>query len=108
MTALRLSRTDDGVVAQVGVGDVVEIRLAENPSTGFTWAIEPLPPMVRLEDTAFQAPPDAAIGTGGTRLARFRVAASGQATIRLKHWRDWEGDASVTERFSVTLRVSAA
>jgi hypothetical protein len=36
----------------------------------------------------------------------MRAKAPGSTTIKLKRWRQWEGEGSVVERFELTLRVS--
>jgi hypothetical protein len=34
--------------------------------------------------------------------------ASGRTRLALKRWRHWEGDASIVERFAVTLDIKPA
>jgi inhibitor of cysteine peptidase len=48
----------------------------------------------------------AAIGAAGVRVLRFRAARPGSFELRIKHWREWEGEASVTDRFHARIIVS--
>lgn len=101
-----LTRTDGGSRIEVRVGDVVVVRLPENPSTGFVWssetaggdALEP----VRSE---YLPAADASVGGGGQRSLSFRAVATGTVELRLKLWREWEGDKSIVDRFAATVRV---
>lgn len=38
-------------------------------------------------------------------LPTLSVAAAGTTAIALKRWRPWEGDASILNRFTVTVDV---
>jgi hypothetical protein len=35
----------------------------------------------------------------------FRAVATGNVELRLKLWRQWEGDKSIVDRFAATVRV---
>jgi inhibitor of cysteine peptidase len=95
---------DTVVVARVG--DVLAVRLADNPTTGYRWEL--VPPdagAVTLDAEGFE-PSSAAVGSGGTATWRLRVAQAGRVDLHLKRWRPWEGDRSVIERFDVTVDVT--
>ena len=49
--------------------------------------------------------PKNAIGSGGEVSFVFRAKNPGSGKVVLKHWRHWEGDTSVTNRFRVRLLV---
>ncbi len=82
------------------------IRLDENPTTGYRWAVE-------SEEAGVFSPPssefiqaaDAKTGAGGKRVFTFQSTKSGKASLRLKHWRSWQGDSSVISRFRVDIHV---
>ena len=102
-----LTRADNNRTAELRVGEPLEVRLSENPTTGFRWAVDENDRrLLTLEDTAY-APPDEAgfIGARGQRTFRFSARQPGEVTLKLKYWRIWEGDGSVAERFAVTLRI---
>lgn len=104
---LALNRTDNNRTAELRVGERLEVRLPENPTTGFSWAVDDNDRQrLTLEDTAY-APPDEAgfIGARGQRTFRFTARQPGDVLLKLKYWRIWEGDGSVAERFAVTLRI---
>ena len=104
--AITLTLADSGTVVDLRVGDHVVLRLEENPTTGYRWAVEAHDAdLVALKHAKFTRSPEAATGGGGQRTWTFIAKRRGTATLQLKLWRAWEGDASVTRRFTATLRV---
>ncbi|HEX5393785.1 MAG TPA: protease inhibitor I42 family protein [Rhodocyclaceae bacterium] len=100
-----LSEQDDGHVVIVRVGEEVRVALPENASTGFRWAIDHVDGDV-IEVVAQDAVyPSAAVGSGGLAVFIFRGRKPGAGELRLKHWRHWEGDASVIRRFRLEFQV---
>jgi inhibitor of cysteine peptidase len=104
-TMLSLVETDNGRTIDVRLGETVQITLPENATTGFRWAIDHYD-----EDTLEALATDPhysakAVGSGGEVAFSFRAKKIGSGEIVLKHWRQWEGDASVTARFRVQVHV---
>lgn len=104
---LVLTRADNGRAAEVRVGERIEVRLPENPTTGFAWAIDETDSrLLALEGTVYAAPTtEGFIGARGQRTFTFMARQASEIALKLKYWRFWEGDASVTERYAVTLRI---
>ena len=101
------ARDNDGAVS-VHVGDELVLRLAENPTTGYVWAFESLDDStLELEGSDWQAA-GPGTGTGGDRVWRLGPRRPGTARLALKRWRPWAGDASVIERFAVTVDITAS
>jgi inhibitor of cysteine peptidase len=102
-----LTSVDNGRTLEVGVDTIIEVRLDENPTTGYRWAlVEPeTEGVVPLQDTSFVLAEKPLVGQGGTRVFIYRALAPGRQEIRLKHWQEWEGEKSVTERFTVFVTV---
>ncbi|MBM3530743.1 MAG: protease inhibitor I42 family protein [Alphaproteobacteria bacterium] len=105
---MMLTQSDNNRSVGIRVGETVDVSLPENATTGYRWAIE------RYDDGILEALPASphyaapAVGSGGDVKFAFRGKAPGAGEIALKHWRHWEGDASVTERFRVSVTVAAA
>jgi inhibitor of cysteine peptidase len=100
---LTLGEQDNGRHLPARVGDVIEVRLAENATTGYRWALDSRDPGVIEAMDAAANYPNAAVGSGGEAIFRFRVIGPGAATLALKSWRHWEGPESVVQRFAVTI-----
>jgi predicted secreted protein len=100
---LTLTDQDNGRRLAVRVGDMLTLRLAENATTGYRW--EPDRYDTRLLELAEETAsyPNAAVGSGGEAIFRFRIVSAGSSTLALKSWRHWEGAGSIIQRFAVTI-----
>jgi inhibitor of cysteine peptidase len=100
---LTLTDHDNGRRLPAHVGDVLEVHLGENATTGYRWALDSHDTAVLelVETTASY--PKAAVGSGGEAIFRFRVVGAGSGALALKHWRHWEGAGSIIRRFAVTV-----
>lgn len=106
VSPLIITQNDQGKIFTVRSGDRISINLAENPTTGYEWAIDKIDSQViELEDSEFSLPENAGIGGGGERIFTFKTKAVGIAKLQLKEWRPWEGDRSIVQRFEVTLQI---
>jgi inhibitor of cysteine peptidase len=100
-----LTSADNGQMVSFPQGASGELRLPESPTTGYRWTLESAPPNLTLGEGEF-TPVQPTPGGGGERRWPFQARSHGVATLALKRWRDWEGEASVIERFQVTLRIT--
>jgi inhibitor of cysteine peptidase len=103
---ITLTEADKGKTIDVPQGTEVLIRLKENPTTGYRWAIDQNDDTVLpLQSSNFSSTPSAAVGAGGTRIFTFTAKQPGTAHLQLKQWREWQGDSSISERYDVTIQV---
>ena len=105
--------TDKDKTLNTSVGKSFVIRLNENPSTGYVWAIDGQTELLALQSSDYMsdAPPnqqgEVLVGGGGKRTFTFVAKKSGTTTLKLKQWRPWEGDASIVDAFSVPVQIEA-
>jgi inhibitor of cysteine peptidase len=106
---MTLTESNDGEVIRVRVKEEIELRLPENPTTGFRWSVVRSDRLVEepVESGAPQTRPaqPTLIGAGGIRTFRFRPRETGTGRLELKLWREFEGDSSVVRRFAVDVTV---
>jgi inhibitor of cysteine peptidase len=106
VTKVQLKQTDNGKTLLIKVGDVIVIQLPENATTGYRWAIDKLDTsLIEVIGDEHPASSGGAMGAGSVRQLTLAVKQSGTTTLTLKNWREWEGDRSITERFSITLNI---
>ena len=102
---LTIVESDNGRTVDVRLGEEVRINLPENATTGYRWAID------RYDEEFIEALATEphykanAIGSGGEVAFIFQGKKIGTGEIVLKHWRHWEGDSSITQRFRIRLNV---
>jgi inhibitor of cysteine peptidase len=101
-----LTSADNGRTVHLRVGEKVTLRLPENPSTGYRWAVDAADmSLVEIEEGEHAAT-SKMIGGGGDAQWLIKAKAPGGAQMKLKRWRPWEGERSVVERYEVTLQIS--
>ena len=101
---IEINKTQNGAEVEVILGEPFEVRLPENPTTGFRWKIRADgAPTVQLEDDFFQ-PPGAAVGAGGGRRWRFRTAQAGSAILEMDYGRSWEQRPAETFRVTIVVK----
>lgn len=106
-----VSESDDGRSLSLRRGQSLQVVLAETAGTGYVWEVE------RLDRRLLQAqgqtrgpepgrPAPAGLVGGPLQVSfLFRAVAAGEGELLLRHWRPWEGPASVDRRLRLRLRV---
>ncbi|HEY8138862.1 MAG TPA: protease inhibitor I42 family protein [Methylocystis sp.] len=103
---LELDNTNNGGEVEFRVGDTFELRLSENPTTGYRWFLSaPVGPVLEIEDDSFTGARQGAVGAGGARVWRFRAAREGVVRLELENRRSWEPRGVAT--FAVAIDVKA-
>jgi inhibitor of cysteine peptidase len=109
MATVSLTNANNGQSIEVRQGDEIILRLSENPTTGYRWHIDRADgleqEMAQHTTGADRPDPNPRFGQGGVRELRFRAKEPGEQRLELKHWQEWEGERSVTERFGVDIRI---
>lgn len=106
MPQLVLTDSDNGKTVSVQVGNLVTVRISENPTTGYRWAIDQQDNhLLELQTSDYKATTEGLMGGGGERSFTFRAAQQGNTEIRLKLWREWVGNNSIVNRYAATLQI---
>lgn len=108
MPRVRLTEADSGRLVALQPGDELELALAERPTAGYVWSLEPgsTGPMT-VAESAFVRAGELLPGGGGARVFRFVASTPGHAHLHLKLARQLHDDAAVLKRFSLTVNVTA-
>jgi len=102
---LDLGPADAGTHRSVQVGDRAEVRLPENPTTGYRWQIPSDESRLRLVEDRFEGP-QSPRGAGGVRVLVFEAVRAGQVGLHLMKSRSWESGKPI-EEFAVDLDVQS-
>lgn len=107
LAKLMLTREDSGTAVVATPGTEIVIRLDENPTTGYAWTVDEVDEgIVTIADNGPSQPEEALVGAGGVHTFTVTAHSEGTTEVRLKHWRSWEGEPSVIERYRVTVSVA--
>ena len=91
------------------VGDTLQVTLAGNPSTGYSWSTEGLNTAI-LQPTGepqFQAF-SSALGAGGNVISRFTAVGQGQTILKMIYSRPFEKNVAPINSFAVTVVVGGS
>ena len=95
MATINISGSSDSTV-KVSPGDIIQITLSENPTTGYMWeTTKQDTSQLQLADDNFKTASTAA-GGGGTRIFKFKVLAAGEGNLTMANRQKWEKDTSET------------
>jgi inhibitor of cysteine peptidase len=100
-----LTEADARTPIAVRVGDTVDLRLSENPSTGYVWSLAFDPPDAAAVTGSQWTAKGVAIGAPGVRDLSIAIRQAGNLVIRAQNARPWEGEASVTKRLEFRLEA---
>ena len=104
-----LTVADNATTQTVAVGDTVIVRLAGNPTTGYSWtqlAGDAAVLVPAAEEPAYSSEAaEGVVGAGGTYTFSWTAQAAGTTTLELAYRRPWETDVAPIETFTVTIEV---
>lgn len=105
---LKLTEADNNKTVQVVLQQEIELRLRENPSTGYEWHITANNTDI-LQPTDDQYKTDRGSegrdGAGGTHTWHFKMLKAGTAELQMVNSRSWEKDSKGTSGFKITIVV---
>jgi predicted secreted protein len=102
---VQLDESDNGHEIELPVGEQFELRLTENPTTGFRWRLASSGEPACILQSNFFETPDRTPGRGGVHYWRFQTARVGLGTIELVYRRLFEQEETPARRFSLRVHV---
>jgi inhibitor of cysteine peptidase len=108
---VKLTDADNGKAVTVKAGDTVQVILAGNPTTGYSWSTtlsdkDAAVLQQRGEAVYAQESTDPSlVGGGGTFAFTFKAAAPGQVVLKFDYARPWETGGAPIQTYSVTVTV---
>jgi len=100
-----LTEADDGRTVELRVGDLLELHLHENASTGYHWSFDALDAaVVTVRDDGYVSRSQA-VGSGGDRRWTLAMKAPATTRIGLELRRPWEKDVPPAKAFALTLII---
>jgi inhibitor of cysteine peptidase len=100
------TEVNNGGTYPVSLHTVIQLRLKENPTTGFTWNLSLTPGLTVVNDTYI--PDDVTgrlVGSGGTRVWYLEAMQPGDQAISAVYRRPWEPAGPGVTFFNLSLTV---
>lgn len=93
---------DPAQAIQVAAGETLAVRLAGNPTTGYTWQANFDSSYLELVGQEFE-PGGEGAGAGGHEVFRFRARAAGETEMAFEYRRPWGSATRDVARFQVII-----
>ena len=98
----------ENVKVELAKGDKLQLKLAANPTTGFTWVIASKedPALKSAGKPEYTADKKGKVGGGGTQVFTFTAEAAGETAVELHYKRPFEKDKepAKTYKFKVVVK----
>ena len=108
LKTLTLGEPQAGSQAVLQAGDMLQVNLEGNPSTGYMWSVESLDAAVLkvVGEPEFH-PASSALGASGTVMYRFKAVGTGQTTLKLIYSRPFEKGVPPLKTFAASVLVTS-
>jgi len=101
-----VSSAMNGGSVKLEKGQVLVLKLASNPTTGYDWEISGLDTSILQQTGDVKYKSDSMLtGSGGTDTWTFTAISSGQTHLSLIYHRGWEKDIPPLETFELDIVV---
>ncbi|NVM37723.1 MAG: protease inhibitor I42 family protein [Candidatus Lokiarchaeota archaeon] len=89
-------------ILKVKFGDVIEVSLDSNPSTGYRWDADFDTDFLKLKEK-YYIPLSSKLGGGGKEQFSFLSLKHGKTTITMQYKRSWEKKVIKKEKFVIEI-----
>ncbi len=103
MSEIILTDAKNGSRLSATIGDMLILKLPENPTTGYRWVVQTTKNLAQVGDDFFTKAVSA--GAGGERCLRFAVQSQGEAQILAGLKRSWEADKVPNTVFKAVVDI---
>lgn len=98
---ITIDKTSNGKKVHAQKGDVIEVRLAENSTSGYIWKIKALDEkhlnyIEEKNEISNEAP-----GAGGVRIFSIKVVNKGITELQFSLCNQWENDTADTFKLTI-------
>jgi predicted secreted protein len=101
-----ITDADNGGSVQLKMGDILEVHLRANPTTGYKWYVHPKSTrLLRLVGQSQTQVREPGVGRPILQVFRFQAVAIGDGVLLLHYIRAWERHLSYEEQYSVRISI---
>lgn len=106
---VKVKEKDSGTTVSLHVGDILEVTLEGNPSTGYMWQRtaggEDVLKQVGQPEIKYSDKNKRIVGAPADVCFRFEAVPRGNVTLKLAYLRPWEKDVKPAKTFEVPVEV---
>jgi inhibitor of cysteine peptidase len=97
---------DNGKTVQIKMGDVLEVRLSSNPTTGYEWSLQKQSTtLLKLSGQSSTKPKTSALGSPSVQIFDFAPTGKGTGVLMLHYVRSWEPPDPKEQQFNLHVTI---
>jgi predicted secreted protein len=97
---------DKGGTVEIKMGDVLEVRLSSNPSTGYMWyVLKQSTALLKLTSQSQTEATQPGVGRPIEQIFEFAPKATGTGVLLLHYVRSWEKPSASDEQFDLHVTI---
>ena len=97
---------DRGTTVQLKSGDVLEVRLNSNPTTGYEWSVNPnSTPLLKLTGQSQTEATQPGVGRPIFQIFKFQATGRGTGVLLLRYARSWEKPSASDQQFDLHVTI---
>ena len=101
-----LTDADKGSSVQLKLGDLLELHLRSNPTTGYSWYVHPRStPLLKLVGQSHTQVPQPGVGRPILQVFRLQAVGVGDGVLLLHYVRGWEKPVPDEEQFDLHVSI---
>ena len=101
-----ITDADKGASVQLKLGDILEVHLRSNPTTGYSWYVHPKSTtLLKLIGQSQTQAPLPGVGRPIFQIFRFQAVAVGDGILLLHYIRAWEKPLPMEEQFELHVSI---
>jgi len=103
---LVITEADAGTRVEVQQGQIFQVSLAGNQTTGYNWMVTSIDPaIIQVEGDPVYEPDSNLIGSPGKISYTFKALTPGEVNLHLDYQRPWAETVPAEKTFDVTIVV---
>jgi predicted secreted protein len=97
---------DKGASVQLKTGDILEVHLRSNPTTGYMWYVHPKStPLLKLIGQSQTQAAQPGVGRPIFQIFQFQAVGAGDGVLLLHYIRTWEKPLPAEEQFDLHVAI---
>jgi len=97
---------DKGATVHLKMGDVLELQLSSNPTTGYEWSVHPQStPLLKLKNQSQTQATQPGVGRPIVQIFRFQPTGPGTGTLLMHYVRSWEKPDPNEEQYDLHVTI---
>ena len=101
-----ITDADKGASVQLKTGDILEVHLRSNPTTGYLWYVHPKStPLLKLIGQSQTKAAQPGVGRPIFQIFQFQAVGAGDGILLLHYIRSWEKPLPAEEQFDLHVAI---